>query len=208
MFYFIKMPALFKRLYPGCLWSIDTKAKEIFLTFDDGPHPFITPFVLDELKKFNAKATFFCIGKNVVAYPDVYRRILSEGHVSGNHTYNHLNGWKEKDETFLQDVEKALEVIDSRLFRPPYGKTTNFQIRQLTKPRFLLKTVMWDVISGDFDQGIQPSKCVDNVLLNAGPGSIVVFHDSEKAFNNLSYALPVILEHFYNKGYVFKSIIL
>ncbi len=208
MFYFIKMPGFFMWLYPGCLWSVETQKKELYLTFDDGPHPEITPFVLHELKKFNAKATFFCIGKNVAAHPGVYKRILEEGHSTGNHTYNHLNAWKVKDEQFLQDVADAVNVIDSRMFRPPYGKITRFQIKELAKPRFRLKPVMWDVISGDFDNTIKPSKCLDNVLLNCRPGSIVVFHDSEKAFQNLQYALPLTLEYFFNQGYTFKSVIL
>ena len=206
MFYFVKMPGFFKVLYPGCIWSIDNKEKVLYLTFDDGPHPEITPFVLDQLKKFNAHATFFCIGNNVVAHPEIYKQILSEGHTTGNHTYNHTNAWKVKDEIFLQDVEDAAKVINSSLFRPPYGKITHFQIRQLARPRFLLKPVMWDVISGDFDQGISSVQCLNNVLLNAGQGSIVVFHDSEKAFNHLRYSLPLTLMHFYNKGYSFESI--
>jgi peptidoglycan/xylan/chitin deacetylase (PgdA/CDA1 family) len=208
MFYFVKMPAVIKRLYPGCIWSVDTDEKVLYLTFDDGPHSTITPFVLEELKKFNAKATFFCIGKNVAAHPDTYARILSEGHTTGNHTYNHLNAWKTKDHVFLQDVEDAKLLINSRMFRPPYGKITNFQIRQLAKPRFMLKPIMWDVISGDFDKELKPERCLDNVILHAGPGSIVVFHDSEKAFDNLRYALPRTLEYFYNKGYDFKSLAL
>lgn len=202
------MPGFIKMLYPGCLWSVNTKEKIIYLTFDDGPHPEITPFVLDELKKFNAKATFFCIGKNVVAYPDVYQRILSEGHATGNHTYNHVNGWKVKDEVFLKDIENAMGVIDSRMFRPPYGKITNFQIKQLAKPFFSYKPVMWSVISADFDNKITPSRCLENVLLNSGPGSIIVFHDSQKAFVNLRYALPQTLDRLYNDGYVFSSIVL
>ena len=208
MFYFVKMPGFFKTLYPGCIWSVDTSEKIIHLTFDDGPHPEVTPYVLEELKKFNAKATFFCIGKNVVDHPQVYSRILSDGHTTGNHTYNHLNAWKVKDDIFLKDVADAMPVIDSKMFRPPYGKITRFQIRQLAKPRYNLKPIMWDVISGDFDNSITPSKCLDNVLLNAEAGSIVVFHDSEKAFNNLRYALPITLEHFYHKGYSFKSLML
>lgn len=206
--YISHSPFWLRWIYPSVLWHKSRNEKSIYLSFDDGPIPVVTPFVLNTLKIFNAKATFFCIGKNVVSYPEVYNRILAEGHTTGNHTYNHVNAWKEKDEVFLKDVQDAMEVIDSKMFRPPYGKITRFQIKQLAKPRFSLTPVMWNVISGDFDNGITPAKCLDNVLLNTTPGSIVVFHDSEKAFDNLRYALPITLEHFYNKGFSFKSIML
>ena len=131
MFYFIKTPLLLKKLYPECVWNIETKENEIYLTFDDGPHPEATLFVLDELKKYNAKATFFCIGKNVKEHFDIYKQMISEGHKPGNHTFNHLNGWKTADKKYLDDIKQAADIIDSQFFRPPYGRATKFQIKAL-----------------------------------------------------------------------------
>lgn len=162
--------------------------------------------VLDELKRYNAKATFFCIGKNVALFPDVYQRILDEGHAVGNHTQNHLNGWKSDDEVYLNDIEEAKKHIDSCLFRPPYGRISNFQIKQLAKERFKLKVVMWSVLSGDFDKEISNEDCSNNVILNAKSGSIVVFHDSEKAQEKMLFALPKVLNYFSQLGYNFKRI--
>ena len=206
MVYFTKTPQWLRLLCRGCTWSVKTTEKALFLTFDDGPHPVITPFVFDELKKIGAKATFFCIGKNVVANPGIYERILEEGHAVGNHTYNHLNGWKTSDSRYLDDIEDAKKHIDSNLFRPPYGKITDFQLRQLSSPRFQMKPIMWSVLSGDFDNNLNPAKCLENVLLNAFPGAIVVFHDSEKAYERLKYALPGTLKYFNEKGYRFEKI--
>lgn len=180
----------------------------MYLTFDDGPHPTVTSFVLDELKKHNANATFFCIGKNVITYPEIYKRILDEGHIVGNHTHNHLNGWKNKSRVYLSDVNKASGYIDSSLFRPPYGKIKISQSRKL--PSAMKKTntkiVMWDVLSGDFDLGISPQHCADNVLRYARPGSIIVFHDSSKAYPRIKHALPETLKFFGEKGYHFHSL--
>ncbi len=206
MFYFVKTPGWLKKVYPACIWEVPGENKAIYLSFDDGPHPVHTPFVLDELKKYNAKATFFCIGKNVAEHPAIYRRILEEGHVVGNHTYNHLNGWKEKDKIYLENVSKAQQFIDSSLFRPPYGRITRFQVKQLLLPAYKLKTVMWTVLSGDFDTGISPDQCLQNVLLNTRGGSIVVFHDSEKAQERMNYALPAVLKYFSGKGFEFRGI--
>ena len=206
MFYFIKTPGWLQLLCGACTWSIATKEKIIYLTFDDGPHPLVTPFVLDELKKINAKATFFCIGKNVVANPSVYERILLEGHAVGNHTHNHLNGWKTNDTIYLNDIAEASDHIKSTLFRPPYGRFTRFQIQQLSLPRFKLKPIMWSVLSGDFDIKLTPLQCVENILLNCFPGAIVVFHDSEKAFERLKFSLPEILRCLSDKGYRFDKI--
>src|ERR1700757_3048973 len=194
MFYFVKTPWWLKLLYKKCVWEIKDTKKVIFLTFDDGPHPNITPFVLDELKKYNALATFFCIGKNVLQYDDIYRRITTEGHTVANHTHNHLNGWKTTNDIYLANIMKAKKYIDSDLFRPPYGKITKLQLRQLTTERFRLRPVMWSVLSGDFDKELTPEKCLQNVIKNAASGSIVVFHDSEKAFERLQYALPGVLK--------------
>jgi peptidoglycan/xylan/chitin deacetylase (PgdA/CDA1 family) len=163
--------------------------------------------VLDELKKYNAQATFFCIGKNVELYPDVCKRIIDEGHAVGNHTYGHLNGWKTADEEYLNDIENAKKIIDSNLFRPPYGRISKFQLSQLSKPRFKLKTVMWSVLSGDFDVELSKESCRDYVLMNAESGSIVVFHDSEKASERMQFALPEVLKYFSKRDFQFKKII-
>jgi peptidoglycan-N-acetylglucosamine deacetylase len=202
MNYFIKTPWWLKKVYPNRIWSIDTKEQNIYLSFDDGPHPKVTPFVLNELKKYNAKATFFCIGKNVMAHPDVYQRIINEGHGTGNHTQHHLNGWKTADETYLADIAEASNYIDSNLFRPPYGKMSSSKAKKLNS----YKIVMWDVLSGDFDETLSKEKCLKNVLRKTGKGSIVVFHDSEKAFIRLKFVLPLMLEFFTKSGYSFKAI--
>ena len=131
MFYPVKTPFFIKKLYPRYTWTLPVTGKALFLTFDDGPHPLVTPFVLEELAKWKARATFFCIGKNVRAHFDTYRRLIEEGHRVGNHTFNHLDGWKTDDRTYLADVREAARIIDSTLFRPPYGRITRFQQRLL-----------------------------------------------------------------------------
>lgn len=201
--YLVKTPWWIRKLYPSLTWSIPTEEKEVYLTFDDGPHQTITPFVLDVLKQYKAKATFFCIGKNVKAHLPVYEQILSEGHKVGNHTYSHFNGKKTADELYINDILAAKEYIDSNLFRPPYGRITKFQIQQL---KSLFKIVMWDVLSGDFDINLTPQNSLQHVVTNVRPGSIVVFHDSQKALPRLSYALPKALEFLSQKGYTFKSL--
>lgn len=206
MFYFIKTPWFLKKLYPGCLWHVKTPEKILYLTFDDGPHPEVTPFVLDALKKYNAKATFFCIGKNVAENFDVYKQIIKEGHKPGNHTYHHLNGWRTADKNYLEDIAHAAEIIDSELFRPPYGKIKRFHLKALQGNKFRMKTIMWDVLSADFDEKVTPENCYLNVISNAQPGSIVIFHDSIKAFPRLEYTLPRVLEFFSNNGFIFKII--
>jgi peptidoglycan/xylan/chitin deacetylase (PgdA/CDA1 family) len=207
MFYFTKTPFWLKMLYPGCLWNYppDSDRKEIYLSFDDGPHSVATPYVLDELKKYNAKATFFCIGKNVIAEMPIYKRILMEGHRVGNHSFNHLNGWKTDNKIYLENVEKAREQIDSDLFRPPYGRATAFQIRNL-KEKLQYKIVMWDVLAGDFDPSVSGQVAAERVIRKSKPGSIVLFHDSAKAFPVLQVALPVILAYFSGEGFSFETI--
>ena len=208
MKYFIKTPWILKKAYSFYTWSIRTNEKVLYLTFDDGPHPEITPFVLTELKKYDALATFFCVGKNVLAYPETYKQILGEGHSVGNHTQNHLNGWKTANDEYLKDIAEAANYIDSNLFRPPYGKIGLFQARNLRaamKGR-KARVIMWDVLSADFDQRISQDQSLEFVVLRSSAGSIVVFHDSEKAFTKLSYVLPRVLHHFSSQGFRFLAI--
>ena len=206
MWYFIKTPWWLKKLYGSCIWKMPGEEKIIYLSFDDGPHPVITPFVLDTLAQYYAKATFFCIGKNVVEQPAVYERIVREGHAVGNHTFNHLNGWHTSDTVYLENIAAAKKHIDTSLFRPPYGRITSFQLKMLATDQYKLTSIMWTLLSGDFDQKLGKEKCLQNVLTKTGKGSIVVFHDSEKAFEKLEYTLPKVLEHFTRLGYQFKTI--
>jgi peptidoglycan/xylan/chitin deacetylase (PgdA/CDA1 family) len=206
--YFIKTPWLVKQLFPSYIWDIPTDEKVVYLTFDDGPHPAVTPWVLDELKKYNASATFFCIGNNVKQHSKIYDRIKMEGHAIGNHTYNHVNGWKANAGKYISDIRAASELIDSSLFRPPYGRIRTNQAKLI--PEALgkedAKIIMWDVLSGDFDKDFTGKQCFDHVVLNVSPGSIVVFHDSEKAWTNLKYALPESLKYLEGEGYMFKKL--
>lgn len=205
--YLVKSNILLRSFYPKRYWKIDTEQrKELFLTFDDGPHPDITSFVLDELRKFTAKATFFCIGKNVKDHPETYETILKRDHAVGNHTFSHLNGWETSPEDYLQDIEESGKYINTKFFRPPYGKMT-YKQQQIFLNRFPRhKIFMWDVLSADYDQNISGEKCLINVTKNASAGSIIVFHDSEKAYARLKYALPRVLQHFAEKGFVFKRL--
>ena len=213
MYYLIKTPWWLKKLYPSLTWNMPREEKTLYLTFDDGPHPSATPYVLEQLKKYQAKATFFCIGKNVTDYPDIYRSIIDAGQKVGNHTQNHLNAWKTNDTKYIQNVLEAAKHIDSTLFRPPYGKITKFQAKLLQKENVDLQTgkqkfriIMWDVLSADFDDTITAEKCYQNVIKHTEPGSIIVFHDSTKAWLRMNYALPKVLEYYTEKGYSFKSL--
>lgn len=220
MFYTVKMPWLIRKIYPSLIWEQPTKEKILYLTFDDGPHPTATPFILDELAKYNAKATFFCIGKNVVEHAAIYKRIIDEGHSVGNHTFNHLNGWKTSNEKYFENIFEAAKYIDSNLFRPPYGRISKFQVSLLQEKsddkrkikneastdHSGFKIVMWSVLSGDFDTSLSPEKCLRHVILNSSPGSIIVFHDSTKAWDRMSFALPKVLEYFSRQGYQFHSL--
>ncbi|MGI8582935.1 MAG: polysaccharide deacetylase family protein [Chitinophagaceae bacterium] len=206
MYYLVKTPSLLKFFYPDCIWDIKTEGKVLYLTFDDGPDPVATSFVLEELKKYNAKATFFCVGENVEEHFNIYKNIIDQGHIVGNHTYNHLNGWRTKDKEYLDNIFKAKKIIDSNLFRPPYGKISKFQLEQLKAEKYNLKPIMWSVISGDFDEKVSGEACYLNVVKNAKEGSIVVFHDSQKAVDKVRYALPLVLKYFKEKGFEFRSI--
>ncbi len=207
------MPRFIQRLYPERIWAFSREEKSIYLTFDDGPIPEVTPWVLDELKKYNAKATFFCIGENVQKHPEIFQRILSEGHSVGNHTFNHMNSWKTATSEYIENVDKAeaqmgnnskFKIQDSRLFRPPYGKITSKQSKILQRKGF--KIVMWDIISYDYDANTSPEKCLQNVLKHIKPGSVVVFHDSLKAEKNLRFVLPKVLGFIVEKGLSYRKI--
>jgi peptidoglycan-N-acetylglucosamine deacetylase len=206
MFYLVKTPWWLKRYYSSLIWHIPVRDKVLYLSFDDGPHPVATPFVLDALQQFGAKACFFCIGKNVQAHPQLYKRILSEGHRVGNHTQDHLNGWKVSGEDYFDNIRQAARYIDSDLFRPPYGRITALQAACLRASPAGFKIIMWDVLSADFDRSLSAEKCARNVIRHARPGSIIVFHDSEKAFERLQEALIRVLQHFTDLGYRFDAI--
>jgi peptidoglycan/xylan/chitin deacetylase (PgdA/CDA1 family) len=209
MLYFVKTPQIVKRLFPKLIWNMPTNNKTIYLTFDDGPTPEITHWVLKQLKLYHAKATFFCIGKNITNHPTIINDIKQNGHTIGNHTYNHLNNWKVSGKTYINDVKQTNEVLkqhlgaeSNQLFRPPYGKIRLASAKKLRKKGYNI--IMWDVLSADFDQSITPEKCLENVLQNTTNGSIIVFHDSVKAFENLKLCLPETLAYFSKNGFDFK----
>lgn len=204
--YLVHTPWWLRALYPSLVWRMPVGEKVIYLSFDDGPHAQATPFVLDQLKNYGAKASFFCIGKNVVSHPHLYERILAEGHAVGNHTYQHVNGWRTANEHYFSEVRQTAAVVQSGLFRPPYGRITRAQASQLQSEKYGMKVIMWDVLSGDFDTAISGERCLANVLKHTRDGSIVVFHDSAKAWDRMSYALPAVLAHFSGQGYVFRAL--
>ncbi len=205
--YFVKTPWLLKQFYPNLLWNKNRDSKIIYLTFDDGPIPIVTPFVLKILKKYNAKATFFCIGDNIQKHPDIFLSVKEDGHTIGNHTFNHLKGWKTEDDVYVKNMHGCQELTQTNLFRPPYGRIKKSQVRALKSLYPDLNIVMWDVLSGDFDMGLEPDACLKNVTKHSENGSIVVFHDSLKAFNRLEYLLPRALEYWRNEGYEFGILV-
>jgi peptidoglycan-N-acetylglucosamine deacetylase len=194
-------------IYPSLIWRVPTIHQEVFLTFDDGPIPGPTEFVLEELKKVSTKATFFCIGDNIRKYPEIFSRVISDGHAIGNHTFNHLSGWTTSTSDYLANIdqfEKQLPpgVGSPRFFRPPYGRITPSQIRALKR----YKIIMWDVLSFDYSKNISPDDCLKNTIKAVRPGSIIVFHDSLKAEKNLRFALPRLIHDLLGKGYSFKTL--
>jgi peptidoglycan/xylan/chitin deacetylase (PgdA/CDA1 family) len=199
----VRPPTYLRFFYPGVVWNKPTNEKILYLTFDDGPTPEVTSSVLDHLSLHNAKATFFCIGENVKKHPTLYNRIKAEGHAIGNHTNTHPNSWKVKYDFYLEDVEEARKVIDSNLFRPPYGKLTP---RTLFALRNKYQIIMWDVISCDFDERVSAEQVEKNVLENATNGSIIVFHDSVKAAPRMLEVLPAILKHYTELGFSFLKL--
>lgn len=207
----IQPPLLLSKFYSRRWWRMKTNEKKVYLTFDDGPIDQVTPWVLDVLKEFKVKGTFFCIGDNIRKNPEIFMRILREGHSTGNHTFHHVNGKKTSISTYLEEVEQTdiliedilkrnnIDLPDTKLFRPPYGRITKKQAESLEEKGFQI--VMWDIISYDFDKEINEEKCLKNVLNNLRKGSIIVFHDSLKAEKNLKYALPKLLKYLDKKGY-------
>ena len=192
-----------RAIYPNLIWRIKTDEKIIYLSFDDGPHPTATTFVLDQLHKYNSKASFFCIGKNVLAYPEIYQRILTDGHSVGNHTYHHVNGWKVTNEVYFDEIEKTSALVKSNLFRPPYGRIRSKQVDQLKQN---YQIIMWDVLTSDYSQSMKPGNCLKGSIQATRPGSIIVFHDSLKAEKNVKYVLPKYLNHFSQLGYTFEAL--
>lgn len=204
-----RSPFFFPWLYADLIWRIPTQEKKLYLTFDDGPVPTVTEFVLTELEKAKAKATFFCIGDNVRKHPEVFRKIIKDGHAIGNHTFNHLKGWNTPLKTYVDNVklcDSQLKADNSQLsiqlFRPPYGRIKRSQIKALKE----YKIIMWDVLAHDYSKNISPDRCLKGSIAATRPGSIIVFHDSLKAEKNMSYALPRFLDHFSNKGFTFEGI--
>ena len=204
--YLANSPFWLQWFYPTLTWHKNRREKSIYLTFDDGPIPVVTPFVLNTLKKFNAKATFFCIGDNIEKYPEIFTHVISEGHTIGNHTYNHLKGWNTGNDDYLNNIKKCSELTGGKLFRPPYGRIKKSQISAIKEQIPETEIVMWDVLSGDFDQKISVENCISNVLKNSRNGSIIVFHDSIKAFGRLEHSLPVILEKLSSRGFIFRTL--
>ncbi|MEM9849778.1 MAG: polysaccharide deacetylase family protein [Bacteroidota bacterium] len=202
--YLVKTPSLIQRLLPSYLWRIPTQEKVLYLTFDDGPIPEITPWVLKLLKAYDAKATFFCVGDNVRKHPDIFRQLQLAGHAVGNHTFHHLDGWKTRTQVYLANVATCTSQLGSSvLFRPPYGHLKPTQAKAIKKNH---RIVLWDVLSGDFDVHLTPEKCLANVLAATKKGSIIVFHDSLKAAPRLQYVLPEVLDYYSRKGFRFEAI--
>ena len=219
MSFWVKTNYFIKNIFPNYVWDIPNNENKVFLTFDDGPIPEITEWTLEQLKKYDAKATFFCIGNNIEKHPEIFNNIITQGHAIGNHTFNHLNGWKNSTEDYIENVKLCQSQITNpkshpsdselaqqilNLFRPPYGKIKPSQSRILRKLGY--KIIMWDILSYDFDQTITPEKCLDNVLKNIVNGSIIVFHDNVKAEQNLKYALPKTLAFLKEKGFLCAKI--
>lgn len=201
--HFVRPIFILNYIYPKAIWRKEKEKNNIYLTFDDGPIPEITPWILDCLKEYQVKATFFCVGENIKKHPEIFNRILAEGHAVGNHTYNHLRGWDSEDQIYFQNIEKCEKLTNSRLFRPPYGRAKKSQMKVLAQD---YKIIMWDVLTGDYDPKISPEQCYKNCVNYTRNGSIIVFHDNIKAINNVKYALPKSIEQLLRKGYRFKTL--
>ena len=210
MIFWTKTNRFVKYIFPNYIWDIPNSENKVFLTFDDGPTPEITEWVLSELTKHNAKATFFCIGNNIEKHPEIFQKIVQEKHTIGNHTFNHLKGWKTPVKEYIENAtlcQSAISNLQSSgvtLFRPPYGKIKSSQAKILQKLGY--KIIMWDVLSYDFDSTVTREKCLGTILKNVTSGSIIVFHDSKKAAQNLQYALPKTLAFLKEKGFICAKI--
>lgn len=211
-FYWIKTHAVIKRWFSNYVWDIPNNNKNVYLTFDDGPTPELTEWVLETLREHEIKATFFCIGNNIKQNPEIFKQVVAGGHTIGNHTFNHLNGWKFNNEEYFANAiaseqcirEYLPEFRENKLFRPPYGKIRASQARKLRSEGY--RIIMWDVLSADFDKAITPEKCLKNVVHNTQEGTIIIFHDSVKAYANLKYALPRTIDLLKSKGFNFSAI--
>ena len=199
---FVKTPSLTKYLFPSLVWKKNTDQKKIWITFDDGPDEKVTPYLINVLEKFNIKATFFVIGNQAKKHPELVKLLINNGHKIGNHSFSHLNGFSTNNNKYLEDVEQAKKYIDSDIFRPPFGKITPFQIKNLKKD---FKIIMWDIMSWDFKENIYPNKMYKNVIDNVENGSIILFHNNLKSYNNLKNSLEIILEKLKDKGYQFST---
>ena len=199
----IKTPTLIQFFFPSLLWSKKRDKKILYLTFDDGPYNMLSPFILDELKKYKAKATFFYLGSKAEKYPQLIKRCKDENHKIGNHTYSHPNGWKTKNSRYYQDIEKANKLLNSNLFRPPYGRIKPTQINHLKK---YYKIIMWDILSWDFDKKTSAEECYNNIIKNTKSGSIIVLHENEKSAKTVKEVLPKILSYFSSQGFKFEKL--
>lgn len=201
--YLTRTPKLIQNFFPNFIWNLPSAEKTIYLTFDDGPIPEVTPWVLQELEAYNAKATFFCVGDNVRKHKPIFEAVSAAGHVVGNHTYHHMDGWQTDNITYFHNIRHCAHLVKSNLFRPPYGRLKPKQAQFLQRH---YQIVMWDVLSGDFDVQLDKEKCLENIISGASEGSIVVLHDSQKARTRLEYVLPRTLKHFSERGYRFEAI--
>jgi peptidoglycan-N-acetylglucosamine deacetylase len=203
--FLVSTPGLLRKCFSkDLIWDVDTEHKSVFLTFDDGPDPQTTPVILEILDKFKARATFFCLGKNVEQHPSLFDSLKKSGHTTGNHTFSHLNGWKSHTKDYLSDIERSDSIIASPFFRPPYGRMKPSQIKILRK-KYLI--VMWSILSGDFDMNTSPEKCLQNSLHLIKPGSVIVFHDSQKAIQKVTIVLPEFIKRISDLGFSFDPLI-
>ena len=199
-----RIPFWMKWIYPSFIWQMPSNENALYLTFDDGPHPTITPLVLNLLAQYNAKATFFCIGDRVKRYPEIMERIIAEGHSIGNHTQHHVNGWNSSVSAYTEEVHQAASIIPSSLFRPPYGRIKRKQANLLENEGY--KIIMWTILSADYDHSLSKEECARRVTSHIDQGNIYLFHDSDKGEERMLYALPKLLKLATAKGFMFKRI--